>query len=90
MYPFTAYHHRTKAGYGAKTSTRTPTLWVETLATAWGPTTATRKQPRNGSFEEWGDAEALKNRNIKTWELGGFTYKQDPFKVLYSPVPPCT
>ena len=47
-----------------------------------------------GSFEEWGDAEALKNHNIKTWELGGFTYKQDPLKyykprqVMYMKVVP--
>ena len=38
-----------------------------------------------GSFEEWGDAEALKNHNIKTWELGGFTYKQDPLKYYKTP-----
>ena len=38
-----------------------------------------------GSFEEWGDAEALKNHNIKTWEVGGFTYKQDPLKYYKTP-----
>ena len=34
-----------------------------------------------GSFEEWGVAEAMKN-HIQTWELGGFKYKQDPLKYF--------
>ena len=62
---------------------RRPCGWKHGLLHG-GPLRQPEEQP-GGIVRRMGDAEALKNHNIKTWELGGFTYKQDPLKYYKTP-----
>ena len=81
--PFTAYHHRTKAGYGART--KLSTRLSATLATAQAHY-GNQKDNLEKSFQEWGAKESARNKGglvIGTYSVGGFKYRMNPYRLNF-------